>query len=184
MITVTLTNLTSIITAMRPRNIRTKRPTLIRATALADLREDITHQPVIIAATDTQRMNMLRAGMPNTKEEIIGTRLCWGWRSDYHSHTPTTILKEVDTEAVTAATATVVITLEAIVTVAIMTVAIMVEVMINVVIITEATRMEAAIDVSATSDSSYNRNWLSLPRQNASIARLSCAGLLTPSISQ
>jgi len=65
-----------------------------------------------------------------------------------------------------------------------MTVAIMVEVTINVVIITEATRMEAAIDVSATSDSSYNRNWLSLPRQNASIARLSCAGLLTPSISQ
>ena len=179
MITVTLTNLTSIITAMRPRNIRTKRPTLIRATALADLREDITHQPVIIAATDTQHMNMLRAGMPNTQKEIVGTLLRSGWRSDHHSHTPTTILKEVDTEAVTAATATVVITLEAIVTVAIM-----VEVMINVVIITEATRMEAAIDVSATSDSSYNRNWLSLPRQNASIARLSCAGLLTPSISQ
>ena len=164
---------------MRPRNIRTKRPTLIRATALADLREDITHQPVIIAATDTQHMNMLRAGMPNTQKEIVGTLLRSGWRSDHHSHTPTTILKEVDTEAVTAATATVVITLEAIVTVAIM-----VEVMINVVIITEATRMEAAIDVSATSDSSYNRNWLSLPRQNASIARLSCAGLLTPSISQ
>ena len=164
---------------MRPRNIRTKRPTLIRATALADLREDITHQPVIIAATDTQHMNMLRAGMPNTQKEIVGTLLRSGWRSDHHSHTPTTILKEVDTEAVTAATATVVITPEAIVTVAIM-----VEVMINVVIITEATRMEAAIDVSATSDSSYNRNWLSLPRQNASIARLSCAGLLTPSISQ
>ena len=72
----------------------------------------------------------------------------------------------------------------AIMTVAIMTVAIMIKVTINVVIITEATRMEAAIDVSATSDSSYNRNWLSLPRQNASIARLSCAGLLTPSISQ
>ena len=164
---------------MRPRNIRTKRPTLIRATALADLREDITHQPVIIAATDTQHMNMLRAGMPNTQKEIVGTLLRSGWRSDHHSHTPTTILKEVDTEAVTAATATVFITLEAI-----MTVAIMVEVTINVVIITEATRMEAAIDVSATSDSSYNRNWLSLPRQNASIARLSCAGLLTPSISQ
>ena len=47
--------------------------------ALADLREDITHQPVIIAATDTQHMNMLRAGMPNTQEEIVGTLLRWGW---------------------------------------------------------------------------------------------------------
>ena len=163
MITATLTNLTSIITAMRPRNIRTKRAALIRTTARADLREDITHQPIIIAATDTQRMNMLRAGMPNTKEEIVGTRLCWGWRSDYHSHTLTTILTEVDTEAVTAATATVVITVEAI----------MVKVTINVVIVTEATRMGAAIGVTATSDSSYNRNGLSLPRQNPSIARLS-----------
>ena len=108
-------------------------------------------------------MNMLRAGMPNTKEEIIGTRLCWGWRSDYHSHTPTTILTEVDTEAATAATATVVITVEAI----------MVKATINVVIVTEATRMGAAIGVTATSDSSYNRNGLSLPRQNPSIARLS-----------
>ena len=111
---------------------------------------------------------MLRAGMPNTKEEIIGTRLCWGWRSDYHSHTPTTILTEVDTEAATAATATVVITVEAI-----MIEAIMVKVMINVVIVTEATHMGAAIGVTATSDSSYNRNGLSLPRQNPSIARLS-----------
>ena len=107
---------------------------------------------------------MLRAGMPNTKEEIVGTRLRWGWRSDYHSHTPTTILTEVDTEAVTAATATVVITSST---------AIMVKVTINVVIVTEATRMGAAIGVTATSDSSYNRNGLSLPRQNASIARLS-----------
>ena len=79
---------------------------------------------------------------------------------------------------------TVAIVTVAIMTVAIMTVAIMVEVTINVVIVTEATRMGAAIGVIATSDSSYNRNWLSLPRQNASIARLSCAGLLTPSISQ
>ena len=59
--------------------MRTKRPALIRATALADLREDITHQPVIIAATDTQHMNMLRAGMPNTQKEIVGTLLRWGW---------------------------------------------------------------------------------------------------------
>ena len=86
-------------------------------------------------------MNMLRAGMPNTKEEIVGTRLCWGWRSDYHSHTLTTILTEVDTEAATAATATVVITVEAI----------MVKVTINVLIVTEATRMGAAIGVTATS---------------------------------
>ncbi len=56
---------------------------------------------------------------------------------------------------------------------AIMIEAIMVKVMINVVIVTEATRMGAAIGVTATSDSSYNRNGLSLPRQNASIARLS-----------
>ena len=159
--------------------MRTKRPALIRATALADLREDITHHPIIVAATDTQHMNMPRAGMPNTQKEIVGTLLRWDWRSDYHSHTPTTTLREVDTEAVTAATATTVITVEAIVTEAIM-----VKVTINVVIIAEATLIKAAINVSATSDSSYNRNWLSLPRQNASIARLSCAGLLTPSISQ
>ncbi|MDC3359364.1 hypothetical protein OAX71_08135, partial [Pseudomonadales bacterium] len=156
------------ITAMTPRNIRTKRAALIRTTARADLREDITHQPIIIAATDTQRMSMLRADIPNTKEAIVGTRLRWGWRSDYHSHTPTTVLTEVDTEAVTAATATVVITVEAI-----MIEAIMVKVMINVVIVTEATHMGAAIGVTATSDSSYNRSGLSLPRQNASIARLS-----------
>ena len=49
----------------------------------------------------------------------------------------------------------------------------MVKVTINVVIVTEATRMGAAIGVTATSDSSYNRNGLSLPRQNPSIARLS-----------
>ena len=115
-------------------------------------------------------MSMLRADIPNTKEAIVGTRLRWGWRSDYHSHTPTTVLTEVDTEAVTAATATVVITVEAIMIEAIM---IMVKVMINVVIVTEATHMGAAIGVTATSDSSYNRSGLSLPRQNASIARLS-----------
>ena len=84
--------------------------------------------------------------MPNTKKEIVGTLLRWDWRSDYHSHTPTTTLREVDTEAVTAATATTVITVEAIVTEAIM-----VKVTINVVIVTEATRMGAAIGVTATS---------------------------------
>lgn len=44
---------------------------------------------------------------------------------------------------------------------------------IDAFIIAQATHMGATIDADATSDNSYIRNWLSLPRQNASIARLS-----------